>query len=420
MKNVPISSCFLVILFAAACLSDVSVALGEKAVVPKFERQEIDKIQIGYGVAIGDVDGDKKPDILLADKKDFAWYKNPAGQEGSKGAGSWKKHIMVTNLTQRDNVCIDARDINGDGKVEVAVGAMWNPGETTSDKLSGSVHYLIRPKDPTAKWTPVKLHNEPTIHRMRWVQVANEKHQLVVLPLHGRGNKGGAGAGVNVLAYDVPEDPNDAKAVWKTSVVDNTMHMTHNMDVFEKKGPDGVFAYSMILVAGKQGGGGFMPSPKGWQKLPKPKAFSQGSGEIRVSQKRTDAGYGYVATIEPMHGNNVVVYAGKQGEPGPKRTVLDSTLKHGHALGIADVLGIGRPQVIAGWRFPNSDKKVGVKIYVPRDDSFEKFDTYLIDDNKMACEDLKLADLNGDGKLDIITAGRGTKNLVIYWNRTGE
>ena len=34
-----------------------------------FERQVIDdKISIGYGLAIGDVDGDKKPDILLADK----------------------------------------------------------------------------------------------------------------------------------------------------------------------------------------------------------------------------------------------------------------------------------------------------------------------------------------------------------------
>ena len=57
---------------------------------------------------------------------------------------------------------------------------------------------------------------------------------------------------------------------------------------------------------------------------------------------------------------------------------------------------------------------------MPRDDSFEKFDTYWIDDNKIACEDLKSADLNGDGKLDIIAAGRATKNLVIYWNRTGE
>jgi hypothetical protein len=28
-------------------------------------------------VAVADVDGDKAPDILLADKKQFAWYRNP-------------------------------------------------------------------------------------------------------------------------------------------------------------------------------------------------------------------------------------------------------------------------------------------------------------------------------------------------------
>jgi hypothetical protein len=35
----------------------------------------------------------------------------------------------------------------------------------------------------------------------------------------------------------------------------------------------------------------------------------------------------------------------------------------------------------------------------------------------MACEDLCLADLDGNGKLDIIAAGRATKNLKIYLNQ---
>ena len=85
---------------------------------PHFEAQTIDSnVQIGYGLAIGDVDGDGKDDILLADKKQFVWYRN----------GDWKRFVMVDNLTDRDNVCLAARDINGDGQVEVAVGAQWNP-----------------------------------------------------------------------------------------------------------------------------------------------------------------------------------------------------------------------------------------------------------------------------------------------------
>ena len=45
--------------------------------LPKFEAQTIDStVAIGYGVAIGDVDGDDKPDILLADKRQIVWYRN--------------------------------------------------------------------------------------------------------------------------------------------------------------------------------------------------------------------------------------------------------------------------------------------------------------------------------------------------------
>ena len=166
----------LILLIAIFVFSGYS----EKDKEPRFEAQTIDaKVEIGYGLAIGDVDGDGKDDILLADKKQFVWYRN----------GDWKRFVMVDHLTERDNVCIAARDINGDGQVEVAVGAQWNPGETEDALQSGSVHYLIRPEDPRQLWQPVKLHHEPTVHRMHWVNTG-DSFQLVMLPLHGVGNRG--------------------------------------------------------------------------------------------------------------------------------------------------------------------------------------------------------------------------------------
>ena len=173
-------------------------ALAQAADLPKFRHVTIDsQVKIGYGTAIADMNGDKKPDIILCDARNIAWYENP----------SWKKHIIVENLTPRDHVCIAVHDIDGDGKAEIAAGAQWNPGETSDTSKSGAVFYLIPPADRTQKWTPVQLEHEPTTHRMRWFATPTGKFDLVVLPLHGRGNKGGKGDGVRTLAYHMPSDP---------------------------------------------------------------------------------------------------------------------------------------------------------------------------------------------------------------------
>jgi hypothetical protein len=193
--------------FVLAALASASMAHGAPP-EPKFRHITIDpRIQIGYGVAVADVDGDKLPDILLADKKQFVWYRNP-GPEKVAEEGAWQKFILAENLTEKDNVCIAAQDIDGDGKCEVAVGGEWNPGDTVN---SGAVFYLIPPEDRTQPWQPVKLHAEPTTHRMRWIELEKGRWGLVVLPLHGRDNVNGAGAGVRVLLYHPPQQLNDAK-----------------------------------------------------------------------------------------------------------------------------------------------------------------------------------------------------------------
>ena len=398
-------------MFRPTSLAILLATAAVHAADPKFERQVIDdKIAIGYGLAIGDVDGDKKPDILLADKSQIAWYRN----------GDWKRFNIAENLNRpigarhRDNVCIAARDIDGDGKVEIAVGAQWNPGETNDETKSGSVHYLVRPDDPTKKWRPVKLHHEPTVHRMHWFRTKENQFKLVVLPLHGRGNKNNAGAGVKVLAYDVPENREDGQG-WKTTVIDESMHATHNFDLITHEGEEG------LAIAGLEGvlAARFHESrwetkfaPVKGENPDEPGRFGA-SGEVRVDDK-------WIAAICPMHGNNVVLVDYEHDSKSMVPITLDTTLNQGHALAIGDLLGLGhgRRQVVAGWRMQDAGRKVGIKLYAPKTgDTHGEWETHLIDDNGMACEDLKLADLDGDGKPDIIAAGRATKNVVIYWNK---
>jgi hypothetical protein len=392
---------------------------GTAAAEPDFEHQEIDKIDIGYGVAVGDVNGDGKPDILLADKKQFVWYENPGA---GNARADWKKHIMVDGLTRLDNVAIAARDINGDGKVEVAVGAMWNPGETSNTQLSGSVHYLIRPADPTQKWTPVQLPHEPTTHRMRWMRAAANDWRLVVLPLHGRGNRGGEGAGVKVIAYKPPADLSNADPqAWTMQTIDDSMHMTHNLDVVPMPGGRAEF----LLIAGKEGiRSAWLGDDGQWKGgLHGVEGERYAAGEVRAGQYVNRGGeyVGLYAAVEPMHGNAAVAYtvkrAGAEEEWDVTRHVLFDTMNQGHALAVADVLGTGKDQVVVGWRNPNKDTKVGIKLFVPQDDAGTKWAEHWVDDNGMATEDIAVADLDGDGDVDIVAAGRATRNLKVYWNR---
>lgn len=367
---------------------------------PVFEEQVIDSaVSIGYGLAIGDVDGDGKPDILLADKKQFVWYRN----------GDWKKFVMAENLTFSDNVCIAARDLDGDGKVEVAVGAQWNPGETSDTEKSGAVFYLIRPTDPTQTWTAKQLHHEPTTHRMRWVK-SGKASQLIVVPLHGRGNANGEGAGVKVIAYELPSDP---MGEWEYTVIEESMHLTHNLDVIGKENEND------ILLGGKEGVVLLKNQDKQWEKEKLQLPTNPSIGELRLGSGLEKAKF--LSTIESMHGTRLVAYEGFDQNLHSKaitRTVLHSQLKDGHALAVGDFLGLGSDQIAMGWRLPNEAGEFGVKLFVPKNGSFTEYEEHWIDKTGMACEDLQAADLDGDGKPELIASGRSTKNLKIYWNKS--
>jgi len=363
---------------------------------PAFRPQVLDgNVRIGYGLAVGDVDGDRKPDILLADQQQIVWYRN----------GDWKRFVMADNLTPKDNVCLAARDLDGDGRVEVAVGAQWNPGETSDTTQSGSVHYLVRPKDPTRPWQPVRLHHEPTVHRMKWVQVGRKQYQLLVIPLHGRGNRDGKGAGVRILAYSVPKNP---QGPWSYQIVDSTLHMTHNVEVIEGKEATQLWLGSRegIKRVTYENGAWTTPAAQPWVQ------YGFGVGEVRRGMLPNKTPF--VAAVEPMHGNLLAVY--KPGDTN-SRHLLKENMNQGHALACADLLGTGSSQIVVGWRNPDADGKVGIRMLVP-DEAGTAWQEYTVDDNTMACEDLQVADLDNDGKPDIIAAGRDTHNLVVYWNKS--
>ena len=115
--------------------------------------KELDKsLSVGYAVLLVDVNGDGKTDIGVVDTTRVIWFENP----------TWKMRTILKGMTRADNVCIAAADIDGDGKIDFALGADWKPFNT---KTGGTLQWLQQPKSldeplPTKKrgtWTKAPM-----------------------------------------------------------------------------------------------------------------------------------------------------------------------------------------------------------------------------------------------------------------------
>ena len=119
-----------------------------------------------------------------------------------------------------------------------------------------------------------------------------------------------------------------------------------------------------------------------------------------------------ICCIEPFHGPHLTLFHHDEKMRTWRRSVIDSSFNQGHALACGNLLKLPREQIIAGWREPNAAKQFGIKIYYDEGGAWKS--DWVGEPNTMACEDLKLADLDGDERPEIIAAGRSTKNVVIY------
>ena len=391
---------------------------------PKFVAQEIDSHagEIVYAVTTADVNGDKKPDVVAVTEDAVYWYENP----------TWQKHTIIKGKTERDNVCLQAHDIDGDGKIDFALGAGWHPADTNK---ASTLQWLGR--DAKGEWQvhPIK-YDEPTLHRIRWGEVFHDREvfnkgelQLVVVPLQGRGTKGpnwSEGAGAKIRVFSIPKDPTSPD--WPSEIIDDTLHTTHNLHVVKvlSHSPAAIFVASwegvfMLQWSLLQGGG------KGGvrQKIGSGNQDStpfKGASEVKMGHTKDNL---FVATIEPWHGHQVVVYTPPTKDETPwKRQVLAEPVAWGHAVWCEDLDGDGADEIIVGQRDPNKEGSAKIKgpgifaFHPAKDDKGDLiFTRHTIDDGGMACEDALAADLDGDGKPEIIAGGRATHNVKIYWNK---
>ncbi len=372
----------------------------------EFRAQEIQsQFGIGYAVSTADMNRDGKPDIVAINQTQVVWFENP----------TWQRHVVLDGVTKKDNVCFATNDVDGDGQLDIALGADWQP---TNTQGGGSLQWIARnAANPQAAWRHFPLGDEPTLHRMRWGDVDGDgKNELIVAPLHGRGTKGPEwdGQGARLLVYWPGAKPESEP--WRMEVADSSLHIVHNLIVVNGE----------IWTASKEGVHALKRGADGvWTK----RRIGEGTpGEIKLGSVNRIR---HLATVEPWHGNKVVIYEEPTVAPDPqagtkvkppviagamwKRTEIETGLAQAHALGWGDFDGDGSDEVAVGWRNKPQGGNWGVAVYKRMPGGM--WTTTAVEAGG-AGVDLAVEDLNAAGRPEIIAVGRATANVRIYWNET--
>ena len=117
---------------------------------------------------------------------------------------------------------------------------------------------------------------------------------------------------------------------FKRHLIDSTLTMIHGVELVRWDN-DNLFD---VLTASFDGVNVLQSHPAGFKKIHIGSGVLQerpAQGSSEVSRGQLDKKV-FISTIEPWHGNNVVVYSG----PEWHREVIDSTLNDGHALAVCD------------------------------------------------------------------------------------
>jgi hypothetical protein len=345
----------------------------------------------GYQVEVADVNGDGRLDVIGLGGGTCAWYENP----------SWTKHVVSTSKETPGIISSATADLDGDGKAEIAIAYEFGMNEPKKGKL------LLASQDGSGGWTHRPIADIGSIHRLRWGDVDGDKRpDLVVAPIFGpeahAPDYNQAPAKIITFRNATKEGPWTGETVGERPVL-------HGIKVLDYDG-DG---RSDVLSADNLGVSLFVREDRGWSgKVLTPgapgEAPKRGSSEIQVG--RLAEGRRFLATIDPWHGTEVAVCMArnKDSDSFEPRTVLDASLKEGHALWVADVDGDGDDEVFAGYR------GTGTSVLFFDYDRITSSWTRTVLDPAIAAQDLRGGDLDGDGSPDVVAIGGRTHNVVWY------
>lgn len=385
----------LAVLCALTALAALSGAAAGPAGPVDFVAHDIDtNFRGGYSVAVADFNKDGKIDVIANSLSvpELAWYENP----------SWTRHIIVTDTPQIVNQAM--ADIDGDGIPEIAFQSGFAMQAAKSPGLNWLAHANGDPRQP---WKTEKIDEFPTSHHVAWLDLDGDgKKELLNAPLIGEKSV--------APTYDQDKasifwySPKDWKRHVVTTEIPGIIHRLRPVKWDEGK-------RDQFLVASFEGIALYRPTGSGETLKFEKELLSRGHEEKAPRLGASDVGVGkqdgkrFFAAVEPWHGNEVVVYT-RQGSAWERRVIFDK-VSSGHEIAVADLNGDGRDDIVAndnGRVTPqNPNGTPGVHVFfAPADPATGTWEYRRIED-KLAMNSCVVADINQDGRPDVVCTGAG-------------
>jgi hypothetical protein len=371
------------------CALILLAACGLQAADVKFVEHTIATgLKGGYQVVVADLNRDGKPDLLVvaSGMSDLLWFENP----------NWERHVIAGGFKGLINAAV--YDVDGDGIPEIALAHGF---AMQVEKSAGIVSILEHKGDPRGLWSVREIDRLTTSHRLRFADIDGTGKKVLI---------NAALTGAKALAPDYRDHvplvyyrPGEWSRQLAGDQNEGVMHGIYPID-WDRNGREAILTASFVGIDLYRYGADHHWSREEITKgdpAPWPKC---GTSDVAVGR---GPGGRFLATIEPWHGNEVVVYR-KSGSVW-ERKVIDDTLDDTHSIVTADLDGDGRDELVVAQR----GKPFRVLVYRETKAGWQR---RVVDDGRVSAAACATGDLNGDRRPDVVCVGSTTANLKWYEN----